>query len=255
MKLDEFAASAFAVLQVSPRTKKNYYDAYRRYIASHLGHYEISQIKRSDVLAVMAPLPPQTSYQVLMVLKTLFREAESEGLVETRATTTIRSPKITVSPQKFLTWDLIKETEFGPRGRYTHHIRFLALHGLRWSEAAALTADDIHDGRVHITRSLAGPPKSAAGVRSVPYLGYFTPFSRDRRVLARALAPHEVTIHSLRKTYAYILKSSGVHVTTAQRLMGHASATVTLGIYTRVLDDEIDRAGDLILQNFPTTAA
>jgi hypothetical protein len=43
-------------------------------------------------------------------------------------------------------------------------------------------------------------------------------------------------------------ESNGVHVTTAQRLMGHASPMVTLGIYTAVLDDEIYEAGDILRQ-------
>ena len=51
---------------------------------------------------------------------------------------------------------------------------------------------------------------------------------------------------SLRHTYAYLLKTSGVHVTTAQKLMGHADPGVTLGIYTRFRDEEIDDAGAAI---------
>jgi len=45
---------------------------------------------------------------------------------------------------------------------------------------------------------------------------------------------------------AYILKSQGVHVTTAQKLLGHSDVKVTLKVYTQVLDDEIDAAGDLL---------
>ena len=45
----------------------------------------------------------------------------------------------------------------------------------------------------------------------------------------------------------YLLKTSGVHVTTAQKLMGHADPVVTLGIYTRFRDDEIDGAGAAIM--------
>lgn len=254
MQLNDFAMQTIATLPLAPRTKQNYQGAYRRYIHSTLGNCHIGDIRRSDIQALLAPLPPQTAYQTLMVLKTLLREAEREGIIDQCASDRIRAPRISVTPQKFLRWEEIVANEFGPRGRYTDHVRFLALHGLRWSEAVALTEADIHDGRVHIVRSLQGPPKSAAGVRSVPYLGHFKPFSRDRRVLSRALAPHAVTIHSLRKSYAYILKCAGVHVTTAQRLMGHASASVTLGIYTLVLDHEIDDAGGQILDSLRNVA-
>ena len=50
-------------------------------------------------------------------------------------------------------------------------------------------------------------------------------------------------MHSLRKTYAYMLKSSQVHVTTAAKLLGHANPLVTMKVYTQVLDNEIDDAG------------
>jgi integrase len=52
--------------------------------------------------------------------------------------------------------------------------------------------------------------------------------------------------HSLRHTYAYILKSQGIHVTTAQKLMGHSDPKITMAIYTRVLDNEIDNAGAIL---------
>ena len=45
---------------------------------------------------------------------------------------------------------------------------------------------------------------------------------------------------------AYLLKQQGVHVTTAQRLLGHSDPRVTMGIYTQVLDNEIDDVGLLL---------
>jgi integrase len=45
---------------------------------------------------------------------------------------------------------------------------------------------------------------------------------------------------------AILLKQQGVHVTTAQRLLGHSDPRVTMGIYTQVLDNEIDEVGLLL---------
>jgi site-specific recombinase XerD len=67
---------------------------------------------------------------------------------------------------------------------------------------------------------------------------------RTRVPIAKALEPYGVTIHSLRKTYAYFLKSNNVHVTTAAKFMGHSNPLVTLKIYTLVRDDEINLVGD-----------
>ena len=35
-------------------------------------------------------------------------------------------------------------------------------------------------------------------------------------------------------------------MTTAQKLMGHSDPKITMAIYTRVLDDEIDNAGAIL---------
>jgi integrase len=42
------------------------------------------------------------------------------------------------------------------------------------------------------------------------------------------------------------LKKSGVHVTTAQKLMGHSSPMVTLSIYTGFRDEEISETGEAL---------
>ena len=60
---------------------------------------------------------------------------------------------------------------------------------------------------------------------------------------------HGVTVHSFRRSYAYLLKTQKIHVTTAQKLLGHSDPIMTLKVYTSVLDNEIDEAGD-ILGNF-----
>jgi len=166
-----------------------------------------------------------------------------DGVVEKSPVLGLKGPKVMVAPRKFLTWEEIDKINFG---KWNQQIRFLALHGLRWGEAVALTHHDIRDGRIYVTKSIHGATKSFAGMRVVPLIGDFKPLPRHPRTLRRALAPYGVTIHSLRHTYAYILKKKGVHVTTAQRLMGHSDPKVTLSIYTRVLDSEIDETAKLL---------
>ena len=88
----------------------------------------------------------------------------------------------------------------------------------------------------------AGDTKTVAGNRVVPLLSPFPGFAKSQKRLATLLKPHGVTVHSLRKTYAYTLKSSQIHVTTAAKMMGHSNPLVTLKIYTLVLDDEIAKS-------------
>ena len=85
-----------------------------------------------------------------MVAKTLFREAVQRELIDENPAASIKSPRIVVKPQKFLTWEELSNIDFGYQ---TKRIQFLALHGLRFGEAVALTSNDIVDGRVYIKRS------------------------------------------------------------------------------------------------------
>ena len=214
------------------------------HIFPSLAHRDIRTIKRIDIQGAIQGLPPQTSAMSLAVIKTVFREALAQEIIDASPAHGVSGPKIMVKPREFLTWE---EVSNGTFGKYKTHIRFLALHGLRWSEAVALTIEDIHDDRVWINKSIHGQTKSRAGIRSVPLVSPFIAFPKSPKTLRKVLKPYGVDIHSLRHTYAYLLKQQGVHVTTAQRLLGHSDPRVTMGIYTQVLDNEIDDVG-LLLQ-------
>ena len=182
-----------------------------------------------------------------MLVKTIYREAKLYGVCGVNPADGLKTPKIQISDKKFLTWDELKVKDFG---RYTPQIQFLALHGLRWGEAVVLTPDDIRDGRIYVNKSIHGGTKSQSGNRVVPLVGDFELFPKSPKTLRKVLDPHGIHIHSLRHTYAYILKSQGIHVTTAQKLMGHSDPKITIAIYTRVLDNEIDNAGAILRRLF-----
>lgn len=238
-----FATRTIENLPIRHKTLITYRSMYRCHIAPALAEMPLVGVKRTHIQELIAPLPPQTSQMTLAVLKSIFREALAQELIEYSPAHGVRGQKVIVAPRRFLTWDEIERASFG---KYTTQIRFLALHGLRWSEAAALTSDDIRDGRIHITKSVHGPTKSRAGNRVVPLISEFKKLPATRRPLRKVLAPYGITIHSLRHSYAYLLKSRGVHVTTAQRLLGHSDPKVTLAIYTQVLDNEIDDTGTML---------
>jgi len=243
MNLDTWKVDVLARIPIRAKTLATYNSAYRCHVHDAIGHLEIEDITRSDIQKIIQFLPPQIGATTLALLKTLYREAIIAELVLVSPADKVAHLRIQVEERAFLPY---QELEFCDFGKFRTQILFLAAHGLRWSEAVALTASDIHDGRVHITKSAHGMTKSAAGVRTVPYVTDFERFPRSPKALRKILAKSGVHIHSLRHTYAYLLKTSGVHVTTAQKLMGHSDPKVTLGIYTRFRDVEIDQAGDLI---------
>jgi integrase len=245
MTLNDFAALVWRRLEVTNKTLYNYEGGYRRYVSPYIGNKQIQDVTTSDLRECLIRLPGQSRYQTHMMLRTIFREALIEGLVERNPMDSLKTPRVTPKPGRFLTWEELEKIDFG---LFTNRIRFLALHGLRYGEAAALRHEDIYDGLVHISRSIHGSTKSRAGVRTVPYLGYFESFPKKQCKLGNKLRPYGVTVHSLRKTYAYSLKSSNVHVTTAAKLLGHANPMVTLKIYTGVRDDEIAASRDLLVK-------
>ncbi len=109
-----------------------------------------------------------------------------------------------------------------------------------------MTVVGIRENRIWINKFVHGQTKSKAGIRSVPLVSPFIAFPKSPKTLRKVLKPYGVDIHSLRHTYAYLLKQQGVHVTTAQRLLGHSDPRVTMSIYTQVLDSEIDDVGLLL---------
>ncbi|CAN1528842.1 XerC Integrase [Candidatus Nanopelagicaceae bacterium] len=243
MLFESFALQTIKHLPIRQKTFATYHSMLRLHVFPTLAHRDIRSIKRLDIQGTIQGLPPHTSAMSLAVIKTVFREALAQEIIDASPAHGVSGPKIMVKPREFLTWDEVASGDFG---QYTAHIRFLALHGLRWSEAVALTLEDIHDDRVWINKSIHGETKSKAGIRSVPLVSPFKVFPKSPKTLRKVLKPYGVDIHSLRHTYAYLLKQQGVHVTTAQRLLGHSDPRVTMNVYTQVLDNEIDDVGLLL---------
>jgi integrase len=237
---NDFSEYVLTTLPLRAKTHESYQSAFKCHVERHFVDVLLKDVKRADIQNLLAGLTPQMRAKVLAILKTIFREAILAGKVESSPTVGINNPAPIVQMRRFLTWDEVQSIEFGG---YTTQIRFLALHGLRWGEAVVLEESDIRNGRVYINKSIHGDTKSQSGNRVVPLVGEFKPFPKSPKTLRKVLDPHGVHIHSLRHTYAYILKSQGVHVTTAQKLMGHSDPKITMAIYTRVLDDEIDMTG------------
>lgn len=243
LNFDLFAQSVLGSLPVREKTRGNYKSMYRRHIQEFLGTMHVEEIQRSQIQNLIINLSPQTSLTTLAVLKSLFREAIARGVIKESPAKGISTPSLNVAPRKFLTWEQVRDGDFG---KYKKEIRFLALHGLRWGEAVVLTPNDVRAGRIYINKSIHGTTKSQAGNRVVPLVGEFVQIPKSPKTLKKVLDPHGVHIHSLRHTYAYLLKTQGIHVTTAQKLMGHSDPKVTMKIYTQVLDDEIDKTGAIL---------
>ena len=245
MLVDEWVEQVWQILTIRKKTLKDYKNLYSRHLQPLIGHMKVNEIDIFPLQQKLLSLSPQTGRHCLMVLKTIAREGLLYKVITENFAQRLKSRPIQVTPKKFLTWDEVNSLDWG---RYNNQIRFLALHGLRWSEAVVLTTNDIREGNVLVNRSKFGDCKSKSSVRRIPYLGYFEPLPKSYKPMQICANSHGVTVHSFRRTYAYLLKTQGIHVTTAQKLLGHSDPMMTLRVYTSVLDSEIDDAGDKLFK-------
>lgn len=168
------------------------------------------------------------------------------------------------------------------RPEYGLAVRVLALCGLRFGELAALRVDcvDLLRRRMDISESVSevngravfGTPKSnlarsvpvprgiadelaqhiagksaADFVFTAPGGGVLLLRNFRRRVFDPACVAtglDGLTPHDLRHTAASLAVSAGANVKAVQRMLGHASAAMTLDVYSGLFDDDLDGLAD-----------
>jgi integrase len=167
-------------------------------------------------------------------------------------------------------------------GQYRALILVLGFCGLRWGEVAALRVKrvDLLRRRLTVAESVTevsgrlvwGTPKSHAA-RQVPIprsladslaevmagkradaLVFTTWRGKPLRNLnfrrdvfdraAEDAGVRNLTPHELRHTAASLAVSAGANVKSVQRMLGHASAAMTLDVYSGLFDDDLDGVAD-----------
>jgi integrase len=176
--------------------------------------------------------------------------------------------------------DTLAEAAGGPQSRDGLMVLVMGLCGLRWGELTGLRVQRVDGARARIMVAetavtigghvTPGTPKSHE-VRSVPVppslmasLATWVEgrekdalvfsdrkggpirdgnWARDalRPALKRVLDVPKLTAHDLRHTCACLLIRAGAPVKAVQEIMGHASPTVTLNVYSHLWPDDLDR--------------
>lgn len=163
-------------------------------------------------------------------------------------------------------------------GQYGTLVLVLAYTGIRWGEASGLRVRhlDMLRRRLQVDENavkvggevIVGTPKSHRA-RSVPFPAFLAEAlarqcegkTRDQLVFGdghnhittpawrdgwfvyakkRAEVPAALTIHDLRHTAASLSIAAGANVKAVQRMLGHASAAMTLDVYGHLFDDDLD---------------
>lgn len=286
------AAATFADLlaqyqasrQLSERTLAHEQHLMRRHLGE-LAARRVQSITATDVAAVLrrmrAQYAPWTCVAVYRLLAGTFALAQRRGVIARNPVDGLapveRPRQRNARPVARLDADaLTRLVEAAPSLRWRVALGLAGYAGLRLGEVRALRWRDLDfaASTLTVSRSLlpdgrAKPPKTAAGVRTVPLLPALrrylvewrlrSPHSRPddlvvssatggpvtERTLARALAAAKrvagldglearLSWHALRHSYASVLAASlDVSPATLAALVGHADAGFTLRVYAR----------------------
>jgi integrase len=232
-------------------------------------------------------LSPATVRTYRQILGQVLRQAVADGWISTNPVEGVRAPTVRPRRQLFLTADELKRladaaADYGPL------VWFLGWSGLRFGEAAALRVGNIGIGRrrVRVEESVTevggrlefGSTKTHES-RTVIVPGFVIEWlaplidGKDPRDLVftapqggplrlrnfrrRVFTPAAVEIgkpdllpHDLRDTAASLAISSGASIKAVQRMLGHASAAMTLDVYGSLFEEDLEALANRLEERY-----
>lgn len=237
-------------------------------------------IEDATIALLRAGRSPKTVRRSLSTMRSICARLHRLGLLPTNPALDIPTPRGTgiagteIHPLSYTALTTLA-------ARHQHLSRWgdltlvLGLTGIRWGELRGLTVANVTlDGPMPALRITRSWPDGAdlrltksGRARTVPLLPELVPLLErwtdgkpaDRHVFAttsgnpiqgsnfrravkwRTSAPG-LRIHDLRHTAATLWLSSGIDPKTAQKWLGHASATLTLDLYGHFMGDDADKA-------------
>ncbi|MFG2007877.1 tyrosine-type recombinase/integrase [Micromonospora sp. NPDC048868] len=245
---------------------------------SAVTHADVGEWVRRMTQAGLAPSTVRQAHRVFSLLLAL---AVRDGRLTRNVAAGVRLPRVGHADKVFLTHVQVDELAAAaePHGLI---IRVLAYTGRWWGELAALRVRrvDLMKRRLLVAESVTevngravfGTPKTHQR-RSVPLPRFlvepiaaqiagrsgdelvFTSPAGDvlrnnnfrRRVFDRAaesIGLAGLTPHGLRHTAASLAVAEGANVKAVQRMLGHASAAMTLDVYADLFEDDLDQVAD-----------
>jgi len=252
--------------------------AWGDYRLAHVTHADVATWVAQLRTQGSAPGTVRQSHRVLSLLLDL---AVRDGRIPRNPAERVPLPRIVRGEPRFLTRKEVEGLAHAA-GDDGDVIRLLAYTGLRFGELAALRVRRVDFLRLRLTvaesatevggQLLFGTPKTHQQ-RSVPLPAVLVEsFARRcegkhpedllvttasgtalrlrnwRRVVwdpaVRAAGLSDVTPHDLRHTAASLAVASGANVKSVQRMLGHASAAMTLDVYSGLFDDDLTALAD-----------
>jgi len=222
-----------------------------------------------------------TVRQVHRVFSLMLDLAVRDGRLPRNPATGVRLPRAAKGEPVFLTHTQVEQLARGCPG-YELFVRVLAYTGMRWGEATAVRVRrvDLVKRRIEVVHTAVelngemayGTPKTHQR-RSVPVPRslidalaqhmagkdpddlVFTTLRggamRNHNFRSRVFVPATeqigmpgLTPHDLRHTAASLAVQAGANVKAVQRMLGHASAAMTLDVYAGLFNDDLDAVAD-----------
>jgi integrase len=222
-----------------------------------------------------------TVRQIHRVLSLMLDLAVRDGRLPRNPATGVRLPRAAKGEPVFLSHTQVEQLAEACID-YELFVRVLAYTGMRWGEATAVRVRrlDLMKRRIEVVHTAVelngqmsyGTPKTHQR-RSVPVprslvdalaehvagknpddLVFTTPrgdVMRNHNFRSRVFAPAAafigvpgLTPHDLRHTAASLAVQAGANVKAVQRMLGHASAAMTLDVYAGLFNDDLDAVAD-----------
>lgn len=232
-------------------------------------------------------LSPSTVHAYRRVLDQIMEQAVDDGLITANPTKKAKAPPTRPRRQLFLSAEELRQLAdeceaFAPL------VWFLGWSGLRFGEATALRVGRVDPERRRVRveeaatevagRLVFGPPKTHEA-RTVIVPRFVVDETRPllegkaaddlvftaarggplrlnnfrRRVFVPAAKrigrPHMVP-HDLRDTAASLAISSGASIKAVQRMLGHASAKMTLDVYGSLFEEDLETLADRLEERY-----
>jgi integrase len=264
----------------------NYESKWRNHVEWEWSSRRLADVRHSEVSGWAAELAaatsPSVARQALQILAGVFALAVRDGLVAADPTAGVTVKALQRRPGRPLTASQVQELAeaCGPDGVV---VRTLAFTGLRWGEMAGLRVRDLDVGRSRLlvsrsvgerggvltvgttktgkAREVGVPPallaelSNLAGDRDsdeplLPAarggLRRHSRFYKRWRGAVERVGLGDLRPHDLRHTAASLAIASGADVKVVQRMLGHASATLTVDTYGHVWEQGVDDVATLM---------
>lgn len=284
VSLRVYASTWIAGRTLKPKTRAGYQSLLVSRILPVFGDVELIRINRDEVRTWVAGmvdegLSASRVKQARALLAEILGQAVDDGVLGRNPAAGVSTPQKKPRRQRYLTPDQVERLAEACELRQDTAgtlVRFLAWSGLRWGEAVALRWENVNvvrrrvqvrtsatevggklifgEPKTHEHRTVVVPRFVFGGltpdgglVFTAPRGGPLRTANFRRNVWLSAVTEcrlGDLVVHDLRDTAASQAIASGASIKAVQRMLGHASAAMTLDVYGGLYDDDLEDLAD-----------